>query len=112
MRSQFVIVKSALPPDDLTDVLNLDADPTFKANDYQQLAERLCTGVTWNGDEGGGTLFGNPVALVSTDACLFVHARVLMTDKQLEELHARALAEGAVVMDADSAELLSGDLDL
>lgn len=76
------------------------------------MAEKLCSEVTWNGDEGAGSLFGHAGTLVSTDAGLFVNLRTLLTTKQLHALSALASALGAVVVDADSAEMVSGNFDL
>jgi hypothetical protein len=112
MKTQLLIVKTASPVAEPVDVLDLDNDPAFKADDYQKLAEQLGLEATWNGDEGGGSLFGHPAALVSTDAGLFVSCHALLTTEQLDELNTRAIASSAVVIDADSAETLSGNLDL
>jgi hypothetical protein len=112
MKTEFVIVKTSSPVAEPIDVLDLDHDPAFKADDYRKLAEQLGLEATWNGDEGVGSLFGHPVALVSTDAGLFMSCPSLLMAEQRDELNKRAVARSAVVIDADNAETLSGNFDL
>lgn len=112
MSINLVVVKPPYAPEGLDDPLELDADPAFKAADYRKLAEQFCANAVWNGDEGQAEIAGHSVSMVSTDACLFlnfIHRDV--TPNVVQDFTVRALSMGVVVMDADSADMLSGDAD-
>ncbi|MBM0103571.1 hypothetical protein JM946_02400 [Steroidobacter sp. S1-65] len=112
MASEFVLVKTAHPVDTPFDPLDLDSDPAFKTEDYRKVAEQICSDAVWNGEEGTGSMFGHAVALTPTDACLFMSFAALLTSVEADQLASQALALGAVVLDAESVDMLSGRFEL
>ena len=106
MPTSLVIVKTPYAPEGAIDPLDLDNDPSFKSGDYRALAERICSDVVWNDDEGQGEIAGHAAALIATDACLFVNFDDDVATKVVQSLTAQMLALGAVVLDGDSAEAL------
>jgi hypothetical protein len=112
MATDFVLVKTAYPVDRPIDALDLDSDPTFKADDYRKVAEQMCSNVVWDGDQGAGTMFGHVVALIPTDAGLFMNFSSILTTAQAEQLSKQALGFGAVVLDTESADMLTGGFEL
>ena len=108
MSPSFVIVKSLDPPETVTDPLELANDGDFKAEDYRKLAATFCTSTVWSGDAGEADIAGFRITLESTDAALFLHfPQTEVPPNVVQWLVTSAMKMGAVVMSADSAEILS-----
>ena len=112
MAAEFVLVKTAHVVDAPLDALDLDNDPAFKAGDYRRVAEQICTDVAWAAEQGTGSMFGHTVSLAPTDACLFMSFTSPLTPTETDQLASQALALGVVVLDAESADMLSGGFEL
>lgn len=111
--SNLVIIKTSFSPEGLNDPLEIDSDPSFKEKDYRELGEALLSSVTWNHGEGKAEFLGVGIGLQPTDACLFlsVTSGKLEVD-HLQQLVVSAFEQGAVVMDADSTEIIPPSMDI
>jgi hypothetical protein len=108
MTLNFVVVKSLDPPETVSDPLDLNNDVDFTADDYQKLAERICTNVTWSAGAGKAEISGCQVSLEPTDACLFLN--FVQSDVPPDVIHtfvASTIKMGAVTMSADTGDILS-----
>jgi hypothetical protein len=108
MTLSFLVVKSLDPPETVTDSLNLVSDEGVNADGYRQLAAGICTNVIWASDSGEGHVSGFKVSMEPTDACLFL--TFLESDVPPDVVRSFIISAnklGAVVMGADSAEILS-----
>jgi hypothetical protein len=109
MTHSFLVVKSLDPPETVTDSLNLVSDEGFNADGYRRLAAEICTNVVWASDSGEGHVSGFRVSMEPTDACLFLTFPESDVPRDvITSFIISANKMGAVVMSADSAEILSG----
>ena len=109
MTLSFLVVKSLDPPEIVTDSLNLVSDEGFNADGYRRLAADICTNMVWALDSGEGDVSGFKVSVEPTDACLFI--TFPETDVPRDVIMSFIISAnkmGAVVMSAESAEILSG----
>jgi hypothetical protein len=109
MTPSFLVVKSLDPPETVTDSLDLVSDEGTNADGYRQMAAGICTNVIWASDSGEGDVSGFKVSMEPTDACLFLS--FLESDVPRDVIRSfiiNANKLGAVVMSADSAEIVSG----
>ena len=109
MTLSFLVVISLDPPETVTDSFNLVSDEGVNADGYRQLAAGICTNVIWASDSGEGHVSGFKVSMEPTDACLFLTFQEPdVPPDVIRSFIISASKLGAVVMGAESAEILSG----
>jgi len=108
MTLSFLVVKSLDPPETVTDSLDLVSDEGTNADGYRQMAAGICTNVIWASDSGEGDVSGLKVSVEPTDACLFISFLESGVPRDVvRSFIISANKMGAVVMSADSAEMVS-----
>lgn len=107
MSDAFMVVKTAFPPTDLDDVLELVADPDAGPALYREIAERIVGAVVWKGDGGIAQSDLGEVSAEPTEASLLLNFAVPLSDDSAGILAQRALSAGAALLDVTTGEVVS-----
>jgi hypothetical protein len=105
MSLDFILIKSHGHPLSMEDI---DMDPTFKEDDYKVLAERLFSGIEWNGTDGLVVMDDMSFELRPSDESLSVTARGPGdTVAFMDNLAVLGAQQGIVIVDVQGSEILA-----
>jgi hypothetical protein len=108
MTSNLIIVKSSERPDEVDDPLEMDVDASFNPEGYKEIGNAIFSSVLWSENEGNSDSEFGKLHFDVTEAGLFVSNDEEFNEEQLVSIALLANSHGAVVMDAETANIISG----
>ena len=105
MRLDFIVLKSHGHPLSMEEI---DADATFKREDYRALADRFFDGIVWSELEGHAVFDDMSFEVKASDVSLSVTARGPGdTVAYMDSLAVLGAQEGVVIVDVQGSEILA-----